>query len=357
MAEDARRKMTTRLVIILLVFNIVCGAIIWRSAVGTSELGCQLDFAMSQTIGAETDWSAAEDTTARNAHTPDAKVVAALQRVNRERVGVLKTALGDSYTQAQYSIPVFGADDTLAYMLEFLPREKLARVVEVSQKHRAQKNSLSRRDDYTDDLEEREAALERQVDQEIASLLSPSEKFQYDLRVSRLAEYLRYELHGFDPTAAEFEAIFAIHKRFNDGWDHFRVGHPNGPSYEEYRAAYANMELEINDYLGSGRFAEFVRAGDYSYKQFLVAAENHGAAPETAAPLYDLSRRLESQASDIRAMQNIGTSEKQYRLQVLRSEFELAVSSVFGTLALEDPVVQEAIGMIDYAGHGIIITH
>ena len=67
MAEDARRKMTTRLVLILLVFNIVCGTIIWRSAVGTSELSCQLDFAMSQTIGAETDWSAAEDTTARNA--------------------------------------------------------------------------------------------------------------------------------------------------------------------------------------------------------------------------------------------------------------------------------------------------
>ncbi len=144
----------------------------------------------------------------------DEKRVAQQQRQAQERREILASLLGESYSGT--SDPAAGQIISPMEQMtgDFLSPEKQVALKALEVKYAGRMLQAAKEGDGENGDAMRKVIAEK--DAEMLTLLSPEEKYEYDLRLSQPAILLRMNLGAFEPTEAEFREMFNAAKKSTD---------------------------------------------------------------------------------------------------------------------------------------------
>jgi hypothetical protein len=210
-------------------------------------------------------------------------------------------------------------------MLDFLSANKQSKVIELEQKFTAR--MLKR----TTDRPHRAALDELQVEKNAAllELLGPDDKHEYDLRMSQSAVTLRLQMNDFQPTEEEFRQMFKVKKGYDDQFGPAVMKSSDPPSEKERTDAEKDVEAQLRNILGEGRYKEYRYDKDWARDNLKEVAQEFGIPKETALKVFDLKTVAQEQAQLVR--DNTALSDQQ-RLETLRRIREETEQAVIGTL-------------------------
>ena len=150
---------------------------------------------------------------------PSAGTRSQLAQLDQEKNGVLNELFGAKGVAAINRPSAYSRAQSKAksgYTMDFIPEETKAELNSVEQEFGSK--LLKTMAAGTSDAEDRNEILRLREEREdrIASMLTPDQKLEYDLRKSPTAANLRLQLDGFEPNEDEFRDIFQARKQFDD---------------------------------------------------------------------------------------------------------------------------------------------
>jgi hypothetical protein len=144
----------------------------------------------------------------------DQKRIALQQEQAKERREILSNLLGESYSDK--SDPAAGQIMSPMEQMtgDFLSPEKQASMKTLEVKYAERMLQAARDGGGENSKAMRKVMADK--DAEMLTLLSPDEKYEYDLRLSQPAILLRMNMGEFEPTEPEFREMFNTAKKFTD---------------------------------------------------------------------------------------------------------------------------------------------
>jgi hypothetical protein len=188
----------------------------------------------------------------------DETQVARLQEFAREKRELISTLLGVDYS-SEVELTSIQTKVFMERLLDFLTPEKRNTLEELERKFTAR--SLNTFKDSVRGNNQSAKTVLAEKDEELLKLLSPEEKFEYDLRRSDASMFLRVGLGDFEVTEQEFRDIFPVVKRFiaNAGTpSFFAMVRGDGDPREQTLAARQELLRSLNSALGEKRFGELM---------------------------------------------------------------------------------------------------
>lgn len=176
------------------------------------------------------------------------------------------------------------------------------------------------------------APLEREQRATLAAILSPAELEEFDLRSSRTGQTMRTELAAFNPTEAEFRALFQLRQAFDERYNPSNtVGIPSQEQMRERSDAQKELKAQINSLLGPARGAEYERATDYNFRQTSQLVARYELPPETATQLWQVQKEFERRRAEVFSSGS-GTTREQLpaHLSALQQEAITRVTPLLG---------------------------
>ncbi len=171
---------------------------------------------------------------------------------------------------------------------------------------------------------EKLAYLEKEKQADIEKLLTPSERMEYELRSSQLANSLRGRFNGFEPSEAEFRAIYSAAK---SGGDVAQVSSPAGSRGQNDAILNA-----IKATLTPERFSEWERMSNPSYATASRLAARLNLPVGTADRLVAIEKDTVSQAAAIRSNAALTNAQRTAQLSELSAR---ATQQLTGSLGGE----------------------
>ncbi|ATC64152.1 hypothetical protein CMV30_09395 [Nibricoccus aquaticus] len=237
---------------------------------------------------------------------------------NHEKAALLQSLFGDAYISPEAQAPAF----------QGIPREKAAAILAIKADYASLRRDLNETPNYSNSsYEELSAALTREERADIARALTPGEFFEYELRSSVTASELRYNTAAFEPTEAEFRALFRIKNPLDE------------PAFDLDAAAArklrkdteAALDLEARRILGEARFQQFVLSRDAEYRRFYHLSQHLQLPTETARTAYALKANIDHRS---RALDADPATTPAARL-ALAQEAESRLTTAFGSKGME----------------------
>ena len=230
-----------------------------------------------------------------------------------------RRALEDEYAQALKQL--LGSDPEMpefeaqrkARLYGDLPPEKI-RQLEAINKDYAEMAAEIRAETLGIVFPEDEAQLDLLEKERLADLartLSPEELEAYELRASSTANGLRNQLAAFDPTEAEFRALFEVQRAYEERYKGRTL------TADESREAREAMVAEV---LSPERFAEYqvTTAGAYRPLSSLVSQLKLPA--QTVGDVLGVQRDITRRATAVRNDAALTTAQRDAQLAVLARE-------------------------------------
>ncbi len=186
------------------------------------------------------------------------------------------------------------------------------------------------------------APLEREQRAALAAILSPAELEEFDLRSSRTGQSMRTELAAFDPTEAEFRAIFQFRQAFDERYNSSNtVGIPSQEQMRERSEAQKELKAQINSLLGAARAAEYERATDFNFRQTSQLVARYELPPETATNLWQTQKEFERRRGELyTAGAATAPEQRQQQLNAMQQEATARVTSLLGNASRVDAYKQ-----------------
>lgn len=181
---------------------------------------------------------------------------------------------------------------------------------------------------------EKLALLDKEKQADLAEVLSPEELEGFNMRNSTITMRLRPTLTLFNPSEAEFRAIYRIEDSASDAI------YPTTPvasqeAMQQRQTAQQQAADQIKAALGDQRYAEFVRSNDREYQQLAQLEQRENLAPGTAAQAYTLRDDLSQQSNQIFNDASLNTEQKRAALQALAQNTRTQILSTLGPTAGE----------------------
>ncbi len=247
--------------------------------------------------------------------------------LNKEKRALLTDLLGSAPDDKPDLLA--STANQLEAMFDFLPSDKRNKVFETMQDmqtkmQKAMKGGSPDPDDLRKLMKESEATL--------ASLLTPQELLDYNLRFSITANTMRMQLAGFEPTEQEFLEIYKRRKAYDDEFSGGFGGPLNlkGEEKERQTAAEKALEAQVKTLVGGDRYADYTRSKDYAYQAMYRVADREGLGKEAALKVYDMKKAAEEQAKQLRADKSLAADQRTAALRAIRDETERSVKTIFG---------------------------
>jgi len=256
-----------------------------------------------------------------------------LRALDKEQRDLVRDLLGVDLRAelARYT----GEEDAPEHSYEFLPQEKQDRVRSLAEHYGDLEQDVYARAQgvlLDEDMEGlRQIQIQRRA--ELASLLTPGEMEEYELRHSDTADNLRAVMSGFEPTEEEFRKLFRLQRTFdldfNQGFD-MRDDSAQVVKAISQQDAQTALDDEIRKVLGPQRFAEYQRAQDDEYRSLLRLGERLDLPAEVAANVYNMKQAAEAYKLRLESNLNLSAEQREQTIAALARETERSVASVLG---------------------------
>ena len=214
--------------------------------------------------------------------------------------------------------------------LDFLPVEKRDAFVQVAQRYQFARQALyaeAEAQSMAPDWQ-RLRELKQQHDRDLATLLSPGELEQFELRYDPVAESMRRDLLGFAPTADEFRALFKI---LQDVDRRFAFTPPEDEAAQASRLqAQRDATQDIKAALGEQRYAEYERTANPGFHQLCLLVNELGLPPDTATKVYDNTEALRHQWETLQQNAALTEADRGGVLKSLQAQTEATLRQNLG---------------------------
>lgn len=261
-------------------------------------------------------------TTASTAPTPEQ--LALFGRTQAERMRVMRELFPEERDKQLATLrATYGA----------LPDEKLQRLddLEADYKLRRQQMLAGRSGPILPWDRDPIAQLDAAKQRDLQDLLTPAEREEYNFRTSNIATEIR-QLPEFNPTEAEFRALFAARSAFEE---RTRLAAASATP-QQIMQAQQELNAQLLSALGAERFAAYERASDRGFQEAYVVAQQLNLPTTNAAAVYDLQRETLARAAAIRANPDQTPDQRAAQLR------ELAATTEERFAALLTPAGREA---------------
>lgn len=258
--------------------------------------------------------------------TVDPRVRTAEMQLYREQQKMLRDLLGadaegpDSNIFSRHNLDVIPADK----------HQAVKDAIRLSEDRRQEVFASIMGGTLTPDMQRKISALEKEHLANLATILSPTELEEFNLRNSQASQNLRYELTAFNPSEEEFRSIYKI-------WS--QIEQPTGGlSQEEMQRrfkAQTDAREQIKGLLGPVRGAEYERAVDFSYRQTSQLVSRLELPAETTTKVWEVKQDIEKRANELRRNTSLPPAERTKQLAALADEGTTRVSSLVGSRGIE----------------------
>ena len=256
--------------------------------------------------------------------------MAQLDREKNEVLGDLFGSQGMAAINRPSPLARARSQSKSGYAMDFIPEETKAELNTLEREFGSEllKKMAQGATDAQDMAEIRRMRTER--DDRIATMLTPDQKMEYDLRKSPTAANMRLQMDGFDPSEDEFRDIFAARKTFDN--EHGVVpGSSISPADAEIRQlAEQEMNNQIRTSLGDDRFQDYLRQTDYDYKSIHKITQRQGLGENISAQVYQMKGGAEELAREIRMNTGLSIEERQMQLGQIQNETSISIESLIG---------------------------
>ena len=247
----------------------------------------------------------------------------------REKQALLKELLGVEIAEKP---DIMGGMNPYETLLDFLPAERHTALMNLEQDFAA-KMMKRMKDARNNPNFMREVQAEK--DAELAKILSPQEKEEYDLRMSQSAMVMRMTMGDFQPSEQEFRDIFKARKKFDDEFG-LQGASANKPEERDRRqAAQTELDNNIKSILGEDRFREYKYDQDLTRSSLNDIVKEHNVPRQQAYKVFDIKSAAQEQATAIRRDTSLTAEQRQAALDAVQRETRSAVDGLLGPTAGE----------------------
>lgn len=253
----------------------------------------------------------------KNASTDPATALQ-LRQLDREEQKQLSDLLG----------PDAESDDALTRLdqtnVTFLPAEKARDVLAVVRDYADRRADLNATGVTYQTDREKLNALDRELHDRIAQLLTPAELLEYDLRTSNTARNLRANLDVFQPTEEEFRMIYQLRAPVEERQRSEMVITSDSPVGQALRL----RTEQIKTALSPQRAADYERSTDFNYRRTSQLVARLELPPATTDQLWAVQKEFEQRRSS--GMTEVPVAERQQRLAALQQEAVARLTPLLG---------------------------
>jgi len=263
-----------------------------------------------------------------------------MQALAKEKRALLKELLG---VEPEEKAELFGGINPFESMLDFLSPAKQNDVMDIFMKFQAKQAKLF--SGGQPDAEDMKAMqkMKKEMDAEMAGILSPKEYEDFQLRMSDTAMQMRMQLASLDPNEQEFRDIFKIKNQFDDQFGTYGMASADKAEREKYQAAQKDMNDQLKTLLGDARYTDYTRAQDYQYQNLYRITQKNDLPKEAANKVYDMKTTADAEARKVRADSSLSADQRKAALQGIRTETENSMRTVLGDKAWDSFQKQNAI--------------
>jgi hypothetical protein len=273
----------------------------------------------------------ATDATGNPAQSPELRhQMRALDKEQRQLIhdllGVdLRTEMARYWNDAEYSERDYG----------YLSQEKQTQVKSLAEQYHEMEQDVYARAGgllLDDDLEELRL-IQRQRRAELASILTPEELEEYELRHSETSDNLRATLGGFQASEEEFRNIFRLQRtydlEFGQGYD-VRDSTAVAARARAQEQASAALNSELAKVLGPERFTQYQRAQDGDYRALQQVTDRFGLADDVAAKVYNMKQAAEAIKAQVESNPNLTDEQRAQTIADIARQTERSVAAALG---------------------------
>lgn len=180
---------------------------------------------------------------------------------------------------------------------------------------------------------EKFALLEREKRADLASILTPEELADYEMRTSQLTMRLRTTFSIMDASEAEFRAIYNAYQ------PHIETLFPTTPSgvvflssqtEDPRRVANERVNADIKQSLGADRFAQYQRANDRDFQQLYQLTRADNVPYDTLVRAYDGRQAASDASMKIASDSALSMEQKREALKNLAQQSRTQLLSTLG---------------------------
>jgi hypothetical protein len=257
----------------------------------------------------------------------DPKLQAASLELYREQEKILKDLLGrDGRRENAAQVAI------LHRRFGNLSDEKVDQIVAIADDYQQRRSTIyeNSRGALSPADQQKLVALDQEMRTDFASVLTPAELADYELRSSNTAYNLRASLAKlFDPSEQEYRALFQLQKSFDDQFG--SIYGIESPAQMKARAdAQKQLTDDIKATLGADRYADYQRATDGNYRQTCQLVARLELSPEAANQVYATQKDIVERTDAIRADRSLGTNDRTVRLAALATEAQTKLVGAIG---------------------------
>ena len=249
--------------------------------------------------------------------------------LQKEQANLIKELLGaDVYEQISKES---GYPDHTERMYGKLDKEQREKISDMQQKFQEEQSAIyAKADGYVgQDTQAELEALRKKHRAELATVLTPEQLEEFELRSSQVSQRMKWELSSFEPDEKEFRAIHA-HKQAMEELNSARntEGTPITPEgQKEMREKQKALDASLAETLGTNRVAEYKLMEQYEYRNLLDA----GVPKESVFKIPDIKKEAESAASKLRNDKSLTQEQRTAALQAIKNETTKTLADLLGS--------------------------
>lgn len=255
-------------------------------------------------------------------------------QIYRDRTKALREILGDDYFASSAS------DATVIQRRQFgdLPKPKielLQRIVDDYAEMLSQVKAGSGGIILPEDRE-KFALLEREKRADLATILTPAELEDFEMRNSVITSRLRTGLTMMDASAAEFAAIFRAQQPFAELLYPTNSGNISFSSEMSRQRTEAQKRIadQLRAALGEPRYADYARATNYDYQSLYRIAQRENIPVDAVNRAYDLRLSAAEESTRINDAK-LSPADRTAALQALAATIKTKLIGALGGSAAE----------------------
>ena len=245
----------------------------------------------------------------------------------KEKRDLLKELLGVDVAEKPDPMGGMNPYETL---LDFLPAEKQNALMEHEQSFAAKMMKRMKDAQNNPDVMRE---LMKEKDAELAKVLTPQEKEEYDLRMSQTAMMMRMQMSEFQPNEQEFRDIFKLRKEFENEFGMMGMQSNKPEDRAKRETAQKDLDQNIKNMLGEDRFREYKYDQDFSRSSLKDVVKEFNVPKDQAFKVFDIKAAAQEQAANIRKDTSLTREQREVALQAIQQETRNAVNQVIGPAA------------------------
>ncbi len=270
------------------------------------------------------------------------KFYEAQNQIYRDRTKALREILGDDYFAGS------AIDATTAQRRQFgdLPKSKIELVQRIVDDYAEMNSQVKAAGGGITLPEDREKfdLLEREKRADLATILTPAEVEDYEMRNSTVTSRLRTGLTIMDASAAEFAAIFRAQQPFAE------LLYPNysgsisisfsSETSRQRTEAQKQIADQLRAALGEPRYADYARATSYDYQSLYRLAQRDNIPVDAINRAYDLRAATADESTRINDAK-LSPADRSAALQALAASTKAKLAGALGA-TVADAYVKSA---------------